>query len=84
MICIHVMSCSVFLSICIDAQIFVNSALSLSPGVGLPIEVVEPLVELLDVRLLPLDVGAVLLEFSCHGVTAAFGQAQALLRLSDH
>lgn len=56
---------------------------TLSPGVDLPVEVVEALVELLDVRLLPVDVGAVLSALGGQVVTAAFGQTQVLLRLSD-
>lgn len=58
-------------------------ALTLSPGVDLPVEVVEALVELLDISFLPLNVGAVLLEFGSHVVTAAFGQAQVLLCVRD-
>lgn len=47
--------------------------LTLSPGVDLPVEVVEALVELLDISFLPLNVRAVLLELGGHVVTAVFG-----------
>lgn len=57
--------------------------LTLSPGVELLVEVVVALVELLDLRLLLLNVGAVLLEFGGHVVAAAFGQAKVLLCVSD-
>lgn len=55
-----------------------------SPGVNLPVEVVEALIKLLDISVLPLNVRAVLLEFGDHVVTAAFGQAQVLFHLRDH
>lgn len=51
------------------------------PGVDLPVEVVVAFVKFPDLALLPLDVGAVLLQLGCHGVTAAFGRTQVSLRL---
>lgn len=58
--------------------------LTVLPGVDLPVEVVEPLVQLLDISFLPLNVRTVLLEFGSHVVTAVLGRAQVLLRVCDH
>ncbi len=71
---------------CYDALILVtisSPVVSLSPAVNLLVEVVIALVELLDICFLPLNVGAVLLEFGGHIVTAAFGRTKVLLCLSD-
>lgn len=76
--------CSVFHTIITHAQIFnFQPVQTLSPGVDLPVKVVEALVELLDVSFLPLNVRTVLLELGGHVVTAVFGCTQVLLSLSN-
>lgn len=63
---------------------YVLCVLMPSPAVNLLVDIVKPLVKLLDLSFLPLDVRAVLLEFSSQIITAAFGRTQVLFRLRDH